>query len=98
MNEPTPAAPSDQIPTTINIPDHASIWEFEAIARANMPVPTEAIIVTQAITTGIDNCPPSTRWTISHFAPDVYNQCTQGEGQTPTQALSRLLNQLTPCA
>jgi hypothetical protein len=87
-----PAATSAPILTTIN-----PILAVEQAARLALPVPVGAIIVTQAVTTGIHDTPPSFRWTISHFRPDVYTNCTQGEGPTPDAALSHLINQLTPC-
>jgi hypothetical protein len=90
--EPMPAATSAPILTTIN-----PILAVEQAARLAMPVPVGAMIVTQRITTGIPSHIPAIEWSITHFPPEVYSECTIGQGSTPAAALSHLIEQLTPC-
>ena len=91
--EPMPAVPSAPTHTMIN-----PLLAIEQAARLAIPVPTGALNVTQSVQTGIPNLPPTFRWSISHFPPNIYTQCTLGEGPTPDAALSDLIKQLTPCA
>jgi hypothetical protein len=74
-----------------------TIEQVEDLARQLIPVPTGGLIVTQTIQTGEHTRPPVIRWSISHFKPHNCNQCTMGHGTTPLEALSRLVQLLTPC-
>ncbi len=90
MNAPTPAAPLEPAPMTIN--------EVEALARQLITVPIGALIMTQQIQTSFDADRPNiVRWSISHFPPNNVTNCTLGEGPNPHAAISHLIQQLTPC-
>lgn len=76
-----------------------NLHEFEAYARATIPVPTDTIIVTNSLQNYPGISAPHINWRVSHFAPGVFHECTQGEAETPEAALANLITQLTtPCA
>lgn len=71
-----------------------NIFEFEAYARATIPVPTGHLIVTHKLHTRPDSL-PSVTWDVSHFSPSVFDKCTIGYGETPEAALADLILQIT---
>ena len=89
MNEPTPATPLEPAPMTIN--------EVEALARKLITVPIGSLIINQSVQTCEFDRPNIYHWSISLFAPRVSNVHKRGFGHTPLEALSNLIEQLTPC-
>jgi len=86
MNEPTLAAPSAQIPMTIE--------RVEALARELITVPIGSLAIHQTLQTGQYYATPVTRWAIGHFPPNDRSACTQAEGATPLEALLNLIEKL----
>lgn len=75
-----------------------NLHEFEAYARTAIPVPTGCIIATQSIHKSSATAQASIKWSVTHFVPEIFYQCTIGQGETPEAALSHLITQLTtPC-
>ncbi len=74
-----------------------NIHEFEAYARATIPVPTGYLIATQSLQRASATDEATIRWDISHFPPENVSTCTIGQGRTPEAALAHLIPQLTPC-
>jgi hypothetical protein len=93
MNTPTPAAPF--------APAFLSLEQFVTHARKVMPVPTGHLHAAHYVYTSPDGESVVTQIRITHFAPNVYDQCTAAGGECLNSALANLITLLTaptPCA
>jgi hypothetical protein len=88
MNEPTPDVPSALTTMTLE--------QIDALARQLIPVPTATLVITVTFQTMACWRAPMLRWNIGHFTPDISYQCTMGEGSTPNEAISNLIQKLAP--